>query len=253
VMAAAASSLDALREWLLDRLDKSPHLTDCTLRQAVRSVILPAPPGHEAVGAGTAAGTAQAGVGLSDATMYTKAAESLANVFYRYLTDCLCAALNPACAPCDDPAVLLACLEVKDCEVVRICNLERTFVLSPTAVRYWVPIGLFGQLIEQACCAIAECPDDREASVVGRSTPGLFDMLIRSDLGRALPSPQRDPLGVLVSLLSSVLSEVCGKDAEQWRSITFAFANLFQTQRLTVLPAAGGGMFSLLGTTTGET
>ena len=117
-------------------------------------------------------------ISLSDATVSTKAAESLANIFFRYLTDCLCAALNPVCAPCDDPAVLLACLEVKDCEVVRICNLERTFVLSPTAVRYWAPLDLIGKVIEQACCPVATCPDDQQASFMRRSAPALFGKLI---------------------------------------------------------------------------
>ena len=48
-------------------------------------------------------------------------------------------ALNPPCQPCDDSAVKLACLTVDDCEVISICNLERTFVLSAPAIRYWVP------------------------------------------------------------------------------------------------------------------
>jgi len=38
--------------------------------------------------------------------------------------------------------------------VARICNLERKFVLSPSAVRYWFPpIGLLGELVENFCCA----------------------------------------------------------------------------------------------------
>jgi hypothetical protein len=243
VLAAAAISLDALREWLLDRLDKSPHLTDCTLRQAVRYVIPPTPPAAEG---------SPGRLGLSDATVFTKAAESLANVFFRYLTDCLCAALNPACAPCDDPAVLLACLEVKDCEVVRICNLERTFVLSPTAVRYWLPIGLFGQLIEQACCGVAGYPDIQTASFIGRKASALFGTIQEKPLSSTATSPLR----VLIPLLSAVLSEVCGKDEERLRRMVFSAATLFQRQSDKDLPAGGthpSRVFSLLNTSTMET
>jgi hypothetical protein len=204
VLAASAASLNALREWLLDRLDHSPHLTDCSLRQAVRQVMPPTPP-------------SQARLSLSDATVYTRAAASLANIFSRYLADCLCTALNPACAPCDDPAVLLACLEVKDCEVVRICNLERTFVLSPTAVRYWAPIGLLGQLIERVCCPVAKCPEDQQTSFISSSAQALFDPLRERP---SLPSP----LGELLSLLSAGLSEICGKDGALLRRILFATA-----------------------------
>src|SRR5262249_31234348 len=116
-------SLRDLREWLLDQLDKSPHLADCQLRDDVRSIML--------------AATTTGNVQTSETEDYAKSAQLLVQALLRYLLDCLCAALNPACQPCNDPAVLLACLEVKDCKVVRICNLERTFVISPTALRYW--------------------------------------------------------------------------------------------------------------------
>ncbi len=36
---------------------------------------------------------------------------------------------------------------------MRICNMERSFVLSPAAVKYWVPpFQLLGNLIERFCC-----------------------------------------------------------------------------------------------------
>jgi hypothetical protein len=243
VLAASTLSLDALREWLLDRLDKAPHLTDCTLRQAVRYVIPPAPPAAEG---------SRGRLSLSDATMFTKAAESLIDVFSRYLTDCLCAALNPTCAPCDDPAVLLACLEVKDCDVVRICNLERRFVLSPSTVRYWVPIGLFGQIIEQACCGGVQYADAGRASFVRRTVLAPFDALQQ----RLFPSSAASPLGGVISLLSAVLSEVCGKDEERLRGMIVAITSLVQRQSYRELPASGispSRMFSLLSTSTLET
>jgi hypothetical protein len=44
-------------------------------------------------------------------------------------------------------------LEVKDCKVIEICNLERTFVLTWPTIRYWIPeIGRLGNAIEKLCC-----------------------------------------------------------------------------------------------------
>src|SRR5262249_50818430 len=71
---------------------------------------------------------------------YTQAQQQLAtatDAIERFLTDCRCAAINPPCPPCDDPGVLLACFEVKDCKVVKICNTVRCYVLAPTTLRYW--------------------------------------------------------------------------------------------------------------------
>ncbi|HSN27623.1 MAG TPA: hypothetical protein VLT45_15130, partial [Kofleriaceae bacterium] len=55
----------------------------------------------------------------------------------RYSIDCLCAAFNPPCPPCDDPGVLLASIEVDGCTVVRICNSVREYVYAPSTLRYW--------------------------------------------------------------------------------------------------------------------
>jgi hypothetical protein len=142
----AVLSLDALREWLLDRLDSSPKLTDCELRTAVMTVILPAP---------------VAAVNLSGGPALRAAAEPLFRYFWRYLVDCICSAVNPVCQPCDDTGVLLACLEVKDCQVVRICNMERSFVLSPMALRYWMPpLHQLGETLEQFCCGCHDKEDE---------------------------------------------------------------------------------------------
>lgn len=126
---ATADNLAYAKEALLDQFDRSPHMVDCALRGFVKSVALPTP-GNVDVGA----------------------ANKLIEAYVRYLRDCFCAAINPPCLPCDDPGVLLACLEVKDCDVIDICNLERTFVLSAPAFRYWVPIYLLGEALERFCC-----------------------------------------------------------------------------------------------------
>lgn len=81
-----------------------------------------------------------------------RAGSELAELFTRVVTDCICAALNPPCAPCEDTDVLLACLEVRDCTVVRICNADRDYVISGSALRYWLPTGLLHQGVEFSCC-----------------------------------------------------------------------------------------------------
>jgi hypothetical protein len=72
----------------------------------------------------------------------------------RLILDCLCGAVLPECAACDDPAVLLACLTVEECKVVDVCNLRRRFVLAPASARYWG--GMFfdrlGDQLEELCC-----------------------------------------------------------------------------------------------------
>lgn len=60
----------------------------------------------------------------------------------RFLIDCNCAAINPPCPPCDDPGVLLACIDVDHCKVVRICNTVREYVYAPSTLRYWDAIHL---------------------------------------------------------------------------------------------------------------
>ena len=88
-----------------------------------------------------------------DGEIVGEAARRLVELLFRYLIDCICAALNPPCQPCEDSAVKLACLTVENCEVTRICNLERTFVLSGPAMRYWLPfLHTIGELFEKFCC-----------------------------------------------------------------------------------------------------
>jgi hypothetical protein len=67
----------------------------------------------------------------------------------RFMTDCDCAAINPPCPPCDDPGVLLACIEVDGCKVVKICDTVREYVYAPSTLRYWDAIDL---PYSGACC-----------------------------------------------------------------------------------------------------
>jgi hypothetical protein len=207
VMAALSRSFNALREWLLDRLDRSPELTDCGLRREAGAVILPSP-------------GAQNAVSFNDASAYSAAAARLVELFFRLLRDCLCLALNPACAPCDDTAVLLACLEVEDCGVARICNLERKFVLSPSAVRYWFPpIGALGEMVEDFCCPVDKF-GDANASAILRGDRAFI--LQSSAFSQFAPAA--------LSILPRTLSRVRRQDTEQLGRIAGLIFELFRDQ-----------------------
>jgi hypothetical protein len=127
--------------WLQDQLDRSAYLTDCELRDLVEKLPRPEPepdPGEdEAVFA---------------ALTLTRAG-GLAEAVQRYVAACECAAINPPCPPCDDPDVLLACLEVRDCKVVRICATVRDHVLTGPTLRYWLPqYRWLRDRIDELCC-----------------------------------------------------------------------------------------------------
>lgn len=66
---------------------------------------------------------------------------------------CLCDAFLPPCPECDDPAVLLASVKVKDCKVVDVCNLHRQTVISGPALNYWFSgFTPLLDLLRRACC-----------------------------------------------------------------------------------------------------
>jgi hypothetical protein len=136
VLGRLISDAAAVQEWLLARLDSDPALADCELRSLVQAVPVTAATKQEA----------------STLRSVGRTGSQLVELFARIVTDCVCAALNPPCAPCEDTDVLLACLEVADCEVVRICNACRDYVISGSALRYWLPTGLLHQAVEAWCC-----------------------------------------------------------------------------------------------------
>jgi hypothetical protein len=141
--ASMASYLALIKANLIDRLQSRGYFTDCTLLKDVQSIVIPDDDPANAATKG-------------DAALAKTATERLLDVLIRYLRQCICDAINPPCPPCDDPAVLLACLRVEGCDVVDICNLERTFVLTPVALRYWMPfLRSLGEALERVCC-----PDD---------------------------------------------------------------------------------------------
>jgi len=120
---------------------------DCTLFDDLRNLSLPS----------TAANDKD--IESGDVTDFAGYGHKLGGIVKRFFADCMCRAFAPPCRSCDDPAVLLACIKVRDCQVLEVCNLARTFVLSPAAVRYWLPpISWMGELLARMCCG-STCSD----------------------------------------------------------------------------------------------
>jgi hypothetical protein len=167
---AAVDSLTALRDWLLYHLEHSPQ-TCCDLLREVLALTLPPQ-------------TSQDDSTLGDARLTAVASLTLCEAVREVLRSCVCSALIPPCPSCDDPGVLLACLTVQDCQVKNICNMERDFVLTPLAIRYWIPeIQRFGEMIEEWCCQCG-CPKKDETQKPGRYDSAFSVMESASPFGR---------------------------------------------------------------------
>jgi hypothetical protein len=106
----------------------------------------------------------------------TQQLSEAADIIRRLLVDCACSAINPPCAPCEDVGVLLACFEVEQCKVVRICNSVRQFVLAPSTLRYWG-----GHPNLDWCCSLQKEPPPKgparavEATASISSPPGRVE------------------------------------------------------------------------------
>ncbi|MGI9336465.1 MAG: hypothetical protein ACR2RL_25215, partial [Gammaproteobacteria bacterium] len=140
--ALLSQALSDFKSWLLRKLDECPPLGECCLADEIKSIVIPS--------------DSQ----FNEATAL--AVDQLLRAFLKYLLDCICSALLPPCPPCDDLAVKLACLDVIDCKVDNICNLERTFLLTENNLRYWIPfLHQFGELLERICCELSKRLDKR--------------------------------------------------------------------------------------------
>jgi hypothetical protein len=159
LLTATVSDLRAQRAWLLDKVEHTRTPTDCKLAAevaAVRIPVLQRAPGE---------GEGEEGVVTEESgDQLATTAERLAELTRRYLLACACAAINPPCRSCPDDAVLLAGIDVLDCEVEDICQVVRRYVVSGPSLRYWLPpLGWLQQLLERWCCTDELIKDQREA------------------------------------------------------------------------------------------
>jgi hypothetical protein len=130
-------SLVELKRRLLAALDKA-WLTDCSLRREVERIEVSEP--------------SEGDVQRERLARASDASRKLSAAILRYGYGCICASTLPPCRPCDDMGVLLATLEVQECEVTHICNLERRVPLTATALRHWLPIHDVARMLEESCC-----------------------------------------------------------------------------------------------------
>jgi len=96
-----------------------------------------------------------------------------------------CERLLPLCAPCNDDAVEIACIEMVGCEVVSICNADRDVVLSPGFLARLGAANWYRDLLHAVCCPAK--PDPRVWS-------GVIDAAGRGVIVReTTPAPAAPP------------------------------------------------------------
>jgi hypothetical protein len=138
IFVAVAESLAGMRCWTIGQFERQRTGSRCALPRQITAAPLP---------------DRLAAIDVAGAEIVSHSARLLGEAVSGIVKDCLCNALNPPCPSCEDPAVLLACLTVEDCEVTEICNLERKFVLTGPSIRYWVPeLSQLGEKLEKWCC-----------------------------------------------------------------------------------------------------
>lgn len=205
--------LAQIREWLLGRLDRAPGVADCSLRDLVRAThvpqLLPAPEPDSTRQLTTA-----------ELGQIEESAAALTAAVVRFVTDAACATLNPPCGDCTDTDVLLAHLELDDCDVLRVCSATREQVLpGGSAYGEWLPkLYRLRELAERVCCqpvAVYRRPAVPEEDPVSRPyVPGLLDEWARTgDLEEMwdlllTPAPGETPPKALHEQVYTVPSEV---------------------------------------------
>jgi hypothetical protein len=169
---------------------------------------------------------------------YAKTMKTVRSIYPQALVECICSHLNPPCQTCTDLAVLIACVEVQDCEVTKICTLDRKFVLNFVSMRYWFPfIGALGRSFHDLCCPPPDCDDDddrlewysgtRISSLVRYLFPLYYAMLIdrcfRDRYTKGLTS-NASSFQIFPNMLQFAASP--GEAAAQYSAPLAAFASL---------------------------
>jgi hypothetical protein len=142
------SALRRHKAWLLEKVEHTRAQTDCTLAADVAAVRIPV--------VQTKLDEGEGGREPEGGRELAAAAERLALLTRRYLIACVCAAINPPCPACTDDDVLLAGIDVLDCEVEDICQVVRRYVPTGPNLRYWFPpLTWLPKLLEKLCCTDA--------------------------------------------------------------------------------------------------
>ncbi len=171
LLTTTADGLRRQKAWLLDKVEHTRSPTDCGLAAEVAAVRIPVIQSKADESGEGAAEDPEAGNELA------AAASRLALLTRRYLVACVCAAMNPPCPACTDDAVLLAGIDVLDCEVEHICQVVRRYVISGPNLRYWIPpLNTLPELLNRWCC-----------------TEELLRPALSKELGGKTPEPAAEP------------------------------------------------------------
>jgi hypothetical protein len=206
---------DNLRTQLAFRLEQAQMKTRCDLLDTVNSAPKPTK-------------VTTANVSFGEIYQAGTAARVIGGAWIELERACYCNALNPPCPPCDDPGLLLACITIEQCKVKDICNLDRQFVLSPVAIRYWIPeITRIGRAIEKACCP-APCPEKNDLT-----------------WGRDLSAGTSDPSAYYASLVFQLLRSACPEKGATQKTLAGMFAPLADTSAAERLKELEASVFDL--------
>ena len=130
----------------------------------------------------------------------------------RWLSQADCEALLPACQPCHDDGVLIACLEVDHCKVTKICNEYRVPILTPAYLHQLGITEWWQRLLLSACCddrsKALELRDHRRAEDTVRELRQFVDRRLEEIGSTAEPEVRATLLPQLAkSLGAAVLRE----------------------------------------------
>ncbi|MFI0418837.1 hypothetical protein [Spongiactinospora sp. 9N601] len=209
-----------LREWLLNRLDRTPGLADCALRDDVRKTPIPHP-------LPTPEPDPSQRLTIAELDHIADAAGRLTVYVRRFVADAACSTLNPPCTNCSDTDVLLAHLELDGCDVTRVCAATREQVLpGGSAYGEWLPkLYQLRHLAQQVCCVPvpvprrpsvpAEGPVRRPyvAGLLGDWPRGgplddMWDLLVTPAPGETVPQPLHERVYTVPSEVTDGLQEL---------------------------------------------
>jgi uncharacterized membrane protein YgcG len=144
LLATTVIGLRRWKAWLLERVEHARTPTDCGLAAEVAAVVIPA---------GQSTTEEGAVIDEPEARQLDATVKLLVGLTQRYLIACACAAINPSCPTCADDAVLLAGIDVLDCEVEDICQVVRHYAASGPNLRDWIPpLTWLPKILEELCC-----------------------------------------------------------------------------------------------------
>ena len=188
LLATTVSALRRHKAWLLEKVEQTRAQTDCTLAADVAAVRIPVV--QTKLGEGEGEGEGDRDPDPEGGRELAAAAERLALLTRRYLIACVCAAINPPCPACTDDDVLLAGIDVLDCEVEDICQVVRRYVPTGPNLRYWFPpLTWLPKLLEKLCCTDALLQPPRRE---GRDREGVSPI---GEAGFLATGPRQAPAG----------------------------------------------------------